>query len=177
MGNWKDVTLGDLGKALSRYRPFIAVIAGVFAIAAFLPGRGAKNDEQNVAANDKSAQSVAPGTAGNAPQGTTDSTVAGPASSGVTSGGATSGGTAVGRASGAPSPGAAAGGATAQAQGQLPVQGEVGPDCDKATGRIKIPTRYAPPCAPPYRGANNGATSPGVSANAVNVVWYQPKSN
>src|SRR5688500_9500693 len=38
MGNWQSVTLGDLGKAFARYRPFVAVVAAVVLVVAFLPG-------------------------------------------------------------------------------------------------------------------------------------------
>jgi hypothetical protein len=49
-----------------------------------------------------------------------------------------------------------------------------GPQCDHATGRIKMPSVFAPPCVPVYKGANNGgSTSVGVSSNTINVVYYQ----
>jgi hypothetical protein len=50
-----------------------------------------------------------------------------------------------------------------------------GSECDHATGRLKIPTVYAPPCVPVFTGANGGATSSGVSGSAINVVYYQPQ--
>ena len=48
-----------------------------------------------------------------------------------------------------------------------------GSECDHATGRLKIPTVYAPPCVPVFTGANGGATSSGVTGSAINVVYYQ----
>jgi hypothetical protein len=50
-----------------------------------------------------------------------------------------------------------------------------GSQCDHKTGRLKIPSIYAPPCVPvPAAGASNGgATSSGVSGTAVNIVYYQ----
>jgi hypothetical protein len=48
-----------------------------------------------------------------------------------------------------------------------------GSECDHATGRLKIPTVYAPPCVPVFTGSNGGATSSGVSGSAINVVYYQ----
>jgi hypothetical protein len=50
-----------------------------------------------------------------------------------------------------------------------------GSECDHQTGRLKIPTVYAPPCVPvPAAGSNNGgATSSGVSATSINLVYYQ----
>ena len=40
MDSWKDVTLGDVAKALSRYRPFIIAVASILVVAILLPGRG-----------------------------------------------------------------------------------------------------------------------------------------
>jgi hypothetical protein len=50
-----------------------------------------------------------------------------------------------------------------------------GTECDHKTGRLKIPTVYAPPCVPVSPGANGGDTSSGVTDNTVNVVYYQPQ--
>jgi hypothetical protein len=33
---------------------------------------------------------------------------------------------------------------------------DFGPDCDSATGRIKLSTVYAPPCVVPFEGDNGG---------------------
>ena len=38
-----------------------------------------------------------------------------------------------------------------------------GSECDHTTGRLKIPSVYAPPCVPVFTGANGGATSSGVT--------------
>ena len=48
-----------------------------------------------------------------------------------------------------------------------------GSECDHTTGRLKIPTVYAPPCVPVFTGANGGATSSGVTGSTINVVYYQ----
>ncbi len=61
-----------------------------------------------------------------------------------------------------------------------------GAECDTKTGRLKIPSVYAPPCTPKWGGDkpwkdmggkvhadNGGATSPGVTADTINVVYYQ----
>ena len=52
-----------------------------------------------------------------------------------------------------------------------------GSRCDHKTGRLEMPTVYAPPCVPLARpGANNGgATANGVTDTTVNVVYYQPQ--
>ena len=49
-----------------------------------------------------------------------------------------------------------------------------GPQCDHATGRLKMPTVYSPPCVPVSTGSDNGGgTSSGVSGNAINIVYFQ----
>lgn len=48
-----------------------------------------------------------------------------------------------------------------------------GEGCDLITGRVKVPSVYAPPCVPVFEGDNGGATSPGVTAEAIEVVVYQ----
>jgi hypothetical protein len=47
-----------------------------------------------------------------------------------------------------------------------------GPKCDVNLGRINLPTVYAPPCVVPFEGDNGGATSAGVTAEAIKVVVY-----
>jgi len=48
-----------------------------------------------------------------------------------------------------------------------------GPRCDHKTGRLTMPSVYAPPCVPVVHGANGGATSSGVTGDSVNLVYYQ----
>jgi hypothetical protein len=50
---------------------------------------------------------------------------------------------------------------------------DFGPNCDTETGRIMLPTMYAPPCVEPFTGDNGGATSAGVTADEVLVVRYE----
>jgi hypothetical protein len=49
---------------------------------------------------------------------------------------------------------------------------EWGPNCNTETGKLKLVSVYAPPCVEPFAGDNGGATSPGVTADAVKVVEY-----
>lgn len=46
-----------------------------------------------------------------------------------------------------------------------------GPECDPATGRIKVPTRFAPPCVASVP-ANGGATYQGVTGETITVAVY-----
>jgi hypothetical protein len=50
---------------------------------------------------------------------------------------------------------------------------DFGPTCDTDLGRIMLKSVYAPPCVEPFEGDNGGATSPGVTADAVTVVYYR----
>lgn len=45
-------------------------------------------------------------------------------------------------------------------------------NCDPSTGRIRFPSIYAPPCVPAPKGSNGGATSQGVTAKTIKVVFY-----
>ncbi|MEZ5145390.1 MAG: ABC transporter substrate-binding protein [Acidimicrobiales bacterium] len=52
-----------------------------------------------------------------------------------------------------------------------------GDRCDPATGKIKMPTIFAPPCVPVFTGDNGGETSKGVTADTIKVVYYRPAAN
>jgi hypothetical protein len=59
----------------------------------------------------------------------------------------------------------------AELEGETDV--DFGPNCDTETGRIALPSVYAPSCVEPFEGDNGGATSPGVTEDEVKVVFYQ----
>jgi hypothetical protein len=49
-----------------------------------------------------------------------------------------------------------------------------GPQCDTTTGKVAIPTGYAPPCVEPWKGGSNGgATAAGVTKDTITVALYQ----
>ena len=49
-----------------------------------------------------------------------------------------------------------------------------GPNCDTSTGRLAVPSGYAPPCVEPWTGGDNGgATAPGVTKDTITVALYQ----
>lgn len=48
-----------------------------------------------------------------------------------------------------------------------------GPKCDPKTGRVSVPSVYAPPCEVARPGVDGGATSPGVTATEITVVAYE----
>ncbi|HEV7762003.1 MAG TPA: ATP-binding cassette domain-containing protein, partial [Acidimicrobiales bacterium] len=49
-------------------------------------------------------------------------------------------------------------------------------NCDPDTGRIRMPTLYAPPCVPAFTGDNGGATYQGVTADTIRIAVYVPQS-
>jgi hypothetical protein len=64
-----------------------------------------------------------------------------------------------------------------------------GDHCDPKTGRLAIPSVYAPPCVPVWGGpepwvdqggkahpTNGGATAPGVTADTITVAYYEPST-
>jgi ABC-type branched-subunit amino acid transport system substrate-binding protein len=58
----------------------------------------------------------------------------------------------------------------AKLQGKTDI--DFGPNCDTTTGRVKIPSVYAPPCVQPFTGKNGGATSDGVTGDEIKIVVY-----
>jgi hypothetical protein len=50
---------------------------------------------------------------------------------------------------------------------------DFGPGCDTTTGRIRLPSVYAPPCVEPFTGDNGGETHQGVTADTVEIVYYR----
>lgn len=47
-----------------------------------------------------------------------------------------------------------------------------GPNCDTRTGRVAMPSIYAPPCVAPFQGDNGGATYQGVTRDTITVAIY-----
>ena len=63
----------------------------------------------------------------------------------------------------------------AQAQGK---KVDWGPNCDTTTGKVAVPTGYAPPCVEPWpangkTADNGGKTAPGVTADTITIALYQ----
>jgi hypothetical protein len=166
MSKLDEVTLGDLRKALVRYRPFISVVVAIAALMVLLPGRdsGGGIDTQSTAAGTPYAESGNV-TAGNGADTSTPSTVAGgQAAKGQTpSGGGSTGGAGTASTPGGSSSGG--GGGSASAQGMVD-------NCDPNTGRIMVPTRFAPICVPKFVGDNGGGTYRGVSKDKITVVFF-----
>ena len=172
MSKIDEITLGDVRRSLVRYQPFIAVVVAVAALMVLLPGKqsgttiAAGGDGESStpyaeslggAAGEETAVDAGAGGAGGAAGAQAGAAGAKP---GAPTGGATTG--AAGRAGGA---GGASTGAGA-AKGMVD-------NCDPATGRIAIPTRYAPVCVPKFSGDNGGSTYRGVTADTIKMVYFK----
>jgi len=156
-----ELTLGDLGRALRRYQPFILAVAAIVLVVAFLPGKQSGSSA--------SGPSVGAGTGGSAAGGRSGG---GSVSGAGSAAGLAGGGGATGSASGPGGGGGGPGGGVAQAGtngGTALPPGTPDPFCNQATGREMLPTLYAPVCVPPYNGNNGGATYNGVSGNSITV--------
>lgn len=179
-----DVTLGQLAVGARRYWPFLTIVVAVLLVGTVLPAE--RGDERSDALavdagtvdGGASAGSLAVDGAvsGDAPMGTTAGGL-------VPSGGATSPASALatgGAPSGAPAA-TGAGPASSTAGVRWPGVGTEAalsaPDCDRATGRLKIPTPYSPPCVPvwPAGADNGGATWRGVTNKEIVVVVRRGK--
>jgi hypothetical protein len=164
-------------QGVARYRFVLAIAGAVLALLALLPDGGSEDRRpaDRAAGPGRGFTTVDPGASGRAspsqqPAGGPDTGAPGTSGRGST---ATSG------SGPAPStsPGSKAiGGATSptgppagppQAAAGLPPAAA----CDPATGRIKVPTRFAPPCVPPVT-ANGGATYQGVTGDTITVAVY-----
>ena len=150
--------------ALMRYLPLVAVVAVVAVVVAVLAltGGGDDDDGGDVAADDDGVGTTAA---------TGDSTSA---STGDDSGGSagTAGGTddpVVDAIENPPVPDEVISFTRARDEG---LDIDFGERCDPETGRVKIPTFFAPECFAPFDGDNGGATAPGVTADSVKIVYY-----
>ena len=165
MDSWQEVTLGDVAKGFNRYRPFILAVAAVLLVVLALPGphreadTSAASNSFNANGTPKAPTSSDSGYAG--PTDATDTTLGSGDPFAATTNGTSSDNT----FSGGSDPTVAKAGAA------------FGPDCDTTTGRIRIPSHTAPPCAPVFSGSNGGATAPGVTAKEIKVVYYQPQAD
>lgn len=64
----------------------------------------------------------------------------------------------------------------AQAE-ELGLDIDFGERCDPETGRLRIPSFFAPACFAPFEGDNGGETAPGVTADTIKIVYWQAQEN
>jgi hypothetical protein len=171
MSKLDDITLGDVTRGLRRYQPFIGVVAAILLIAVFLPGNAGSGGSEETAGGQAFKVGEGGGRDGNGDSvsgagdesGSFDSGGGGDLDSG--GGGGTDG-----------SGDATGGGGPGGTDEPLVVPADAGPNCDTATGRIRVPSRFAPPCVPHMRD-NGGTTWGGVTGDTITVVYYQPEAD
>ncbi len=171
-----DVTLGELIRRLGQHRGYLAVAAGILLLAIVAPGERPNQPAARLG-------TAQPGAAAGG------TSAARPSDASSTQTGPSDGSASVGPASNQRATGTAAASATdptadaAEAPAALAVDaaGEPVPDCDEATGRLKLPTetaRYPPNCVPVWPGGDNGGdTWRGVTADTVTVAIYEAQEN
>ena len=167
--------LGALGTGLARYRFVLALVSAVLLLLALLPEGGSPSGR------------AAGENGGHGPGGgftTIDPTPGRPTGRGgagtqAAPGAGAAGGTA-GTTASTGGPGEAAAGTTttsSKTAGTSVGAGAVStgllpdPQCDPVTGRLAVPTHYAPPCVPTVAG-NGGATYQGVTSETITVAVY-----
>ncbi|HET6874183.1 MAG TPA: hypothetical protein VFH70_05355 [Acidimicrobiales bacterium] len=178
-----EATLGDIGRGAKRYAPFIASVVAIVLVVAFLPGKNSATSSASgpsvgqVSTNGAGSQAGQAGAAGANGSGSNLAADASGANGSLGAAGTGASGAGGTGAAGGVSGGGTAGGANGgSATGPVtPPSPTSDPYCDPATGRVKIPSLYAPPCEPPYNGNNGGSTYPGVSATTITVA--SPQTN
>ncbi len=158
MQRWRDVTIGDLLDGLRRYQPFLAMVVVIVLIAVVLPGRGGDGGE-NVAATGPTTPAEVQGTQ---VERDADTTVGTTGSSAAPTQGASGGdGEAATAGTGA------FGGTSTESEEFVPSA-----NCDPNTGRIKVPSVYAPPCPPAFEGTPPDSAGPGVDSEKIKIAVY-----
>lgn len=181
-----DVSLGDIGRGLARYKAVVATIAALVLLIVFLPGRDRKPSTQGVSAGPAAPATAGPATGqapaspvvGSAP---TPGQPVGPAAAGGAPGPASAPSAAVPAQQGTSSPAQAAGASeeagASEPTSNPPLPASFGSDCDPATGRVKIPSKYAPECVEPFLGDNGGSTYQGVTGEKIVIAVYRVQNN
>jgi ABC-type branched-subunit amino acid transport system substrate-binding protein len=168
----------DLNSFFQRYKPYLAIVAAVVALVAFLPG---SDDSEALATGGfrtADGQTV-DGTGSTGPGGVPGAQGAAGAGGGAAGSGAATGGGGGGAGGGGGGGGGGEGGEAGGGGQAAPVAGNAleNPACDPATGRIRVPSNFAPPCVPVFAGDNGGATHQGVTADTLKLVYFQPESD
>lgn len=178
---------------LDRYGPALAVVAAIVLLAALVPGNvdrssGVITGDQAFAGDTGSetfdpqsgfTSSGSPGTGSTGTIGTGGGTGAGTGTGGGGSGGGGTGGGGDGGGAEGVGEGAQGGGARAFSgtwgPGSYP---EPGPETTcREDGAMPDFSLYSPKCLPVWQGDNGGATSMGVTADTVKLVWYNDETN
>ncbi|HEX2038675.1 MAG TPA: hypothetical protein VHF47_02965 [Acidimicrobiales bacterium] len=175
--NWRSIQLGDVTKWVGQYRPYFLLVAALTLVVTLLPDAGEKSSLAAGGNGDTTVSGNGEGTS----TAETSTTLAGGGGSGPAGrsgpggriGSRTGTGATIGTG-GSTGPGGTGGGASPL---NLSDEALNAPDCDRATGRIKVPWHSAPPCVPIFKGNNGGATWQGVTATEITIAIYIPQSD
>jgi hypothetical protein len=166
-----DQTVKRIGAFLTRFGPYLSLVAVIAAVMVFLPG---EDDRRSVNAGNQFGEFDGgdPSTGGTDFAGGARTTTTGGdqvAADGTSTfeGAGTNGG---GGGGGGGGDGSGGGGNDAQAAGGAGGGGgQMVANCDPNTGRIAVPSHYAPPCVPAFSGDNGGETYRGVTADKIKL--------
>lgn len=162
----RQMTIQELLTAVGAYRSLVGATLVVVLILVFLPGtRSGGDDSTEAVASNSPGAVLADG--GSTTDGGPTEVGGGTPGSVVSSPGSSQSASTV--LAGAPAP-ETAGAPVASADTSSP-------NCDPATGRIRVPTFYAPPCLPEFSGDNGGATYQGVTADTITIAVYRVQRN
>jgi hypothetical protein len=181
MDSWRNLTMGQMIERAARYKPFIAFVAALAFVGIVVPGTRTVEPGEDLTAGGPAVteSTTAVTTPDAAGAGATDQGAADPAAATAGAGGsATASRGGAGGAGGAGQRAAAGPGRTAPAV-QTGGNAMDAPDCDKTTGRIAIPSFYAPNCVPLWdkTADNGGSTWQGVTKDTVKIAIYIAQQN
>jgi hypothetical protein len=181
-----DLSVREALARLARYRPYLVLVAGVALIAVVLPGV----QRDGVAPTVETTAGA--GTSAGTSSATADTSAGADTAAPTADGSAPAAGVASAVGTGAPTAvktgqagrlaapaGAARSADTGTAAPALAGGGDASTaaDCDPVTGRIKVPSFYAPNCIPIFNGQNPGNTWTGVSKDTITVALFIPMAD
>lgn len=178
MGGWAGITLGEIGRWISRFGPYLALVAVVTMVVGLAPGQPGSTGSGDVLASGQPDGSAHIGSDGAAAA--SDGAPAGDGGSGTgapDAGPGTAGGPAVAagaRSGTGPAPVVAPGGGTNSAHSRAAAAAK---NCDPHTKRVRMPSLLAPLCVPGHDGDNGGSTYRGVTKDSIKVAVYLIQSD
>jgi hypothetical protein len=170
MGRLDDTPFAGAGRWISRFGPYVALVLVVTLVVGVTPGKVTRSSEESATSTAETTGSGAAETAATSTEGEAAAEAA--QAAGAEANAATgegSGGTTSARGS--------SGAVTGAKIGPLASTAGLVPNCDAATGRIKIPMQSAPACVPAYDGNNGGPSTRGVGADSIKIAVYRAKSD
>ena len=166
---WRKITLDDMAQSLGRYMPFVALVAAIALVVAFLPGDPRTGPPELSLGGKQSQSARGPNTSSGTGGGTAGTpgrrvTGQGGGATGVEGGGQTT------------APGGGGGGGPAPVEEGGVAADAPGPECDTGTSRIRVPSLRAASCVNDWTG-KAGSPYQGVTPEEIVVAVYQGETN